>query len=89
MRPNCIGVWRQPGNHTCVEQPTSLTAIADDLLTPAQAAALMAVKVTALAVWRHRKVGPPFVQLSPRTPRYSRRSVMEWIASRAIGTAQP
>lgn len=65
-----------------IQATTAITD--DDLLTPVQAAALLRVKVTALAVWRHRKIGPPFVQLAPRTPRYLRSALTAWVASRGV-----
>lgn len=34
-----------------------------------------------LAVWRHRKTGPPFVKCSGRVVRYSASGFRQWIAS--------
>lgn len=64
--------------------PNQTTAIADELLTPEETAELVKTNKALLAVWRHRKIGPPFVQLSPRMPRYWRSAVLAWIASRGV-----
>lgn len=58
-----------------------------DPLTPEQAAEMLSVKLGTLAAWRHRRVGPPFLQLAPRSPRYRRADVDAWLKSRKVSTA--
>jgi hypothetical protein len=54
----------------------------DDIITAAEAARMLSTRIGTLAAWRSRKVGPPWIQLSARMPRYSRRQVAEWLAAR-------
>lgn len=59
-----------------------------EFLTEREVATLLAVKPETLAVWRHRRVGPPFVRLGPRTPRYRRSEVLAWVDEKATATGQ-
>jgi hypothetical protein len=54
------------------------------LLTEQQAAERLGVRPATLAVWRHRRVGPPFIQVGPRVPRYDADALEGWIAERAV-----
>lgn len=61
------------------QQPT------DDLLKPAEAAALLRVHPVTLATWRAKGGGPAFVKLGnrPRSPvRYRRAEVQAYLDSR-------
>ncbi len=46
------------------------------------AAEYLSYSVRALQNWRVRGGGPKFVKVSSRSVRYSRRSLLEWIAER-------
>ncbi len=52
------------------------------LLTPAEAAAFLNVTKSALATWRARGLGPPFVRLTERVVRYDERDLLAWLESR-------
>jgi len=58
-----------------------------DIWTPEETAAVLKETKGKLAVWRHRTkttgklVGPPFVMLAPRSPRYVSTAVMAWLAA--------
>jgi hypothetical protein len=54
----------------------------DDLLDTKQVAAWFGVSVQFLETGRHRGYGPPFLKLTPRMVRYSRQSVLQWLATR-------
>jgi hypothetical protein len=58
------------------------TAESDELLTEDQVARLTSVKPGTLRVWRSRRVGPPFVRVGPRTPRYPRDALRKWLRER-------
>lgn len=55
----------------------------DDLMTPAETAALLRVEVSTLAKWRSNRQGPPYVRLE-RAVRYSRAAVVAWIERKAV-----
>jgi hypothetical protein len=68
------------------KQPTATvsgTVIAmanpDDLLTSAEAAAVLGVKNNTLEIWRHKGKGPPFIKLgnTPQSPVRYLRSVID------------
>ena len=50
-----------------------------DLLTPAEAAALLKVSKKALERWRGAGGGPPFLRFNAKTIRYRRRDVLAFI----------
>ena len=57
----------------------------DDLLTSAETAALLGIKVNTLEIWRTKGNGPEFVKLgtAPQSPvRYLRSKVIEWLEQR-------
>lgn len=57
----------------------------DDLLTSAQTAELLGIKLNTLEIWRSKGHGPSFVKLgtSPQAPvRYQRAVVAAWIEQR-------
>ena len=56
-----------------------------DCYTEEEVARITKVKRGTLRVWRSRRVGPPFVQLSARTPRYPRELFWKWIRERLEG----
>ncbi len=53
----------------------------DQLLTPAQAGAMLAMSKGALAQLRYLGTGPKFVKLSGRSVRYRQRDLDEWISA--------
>lgn len=58
----------------------------DALLTDAQVSELLGnVPRSTLRAWRTRGLGPRFIRLAPRTPRYRLGDVRAWIAARAAG----
>lgn len=60
-----------------------------ELLTAEQAAELLQTTTSALAQWRHRRQGPPWVTLSPAQVRYQRADLDAWIASRRTDPSAP
>lgn len=58
------------------------------LLTPSEAAAWLNVSVATLRGWRKQGKGPPVVQLSRRTYRYSEDVIREYIAA-VVRKAEP
>lgn len=58
--------------------------IDDELLTPTRAAEFLNAKEGTLAAWRHRKVGPPWIQVSDRMPRYSKRALAAWLETHTV-----
>ena len=54
----------------------------DRLIDEREAADYLGYSVRALQNWRVRGGGPQFVKVSSRSVRYSRRSLLEWIAER-------
>lgn len=57
----------------------------DDLLTSAETAALLSIKINTLEIWRTKGHGPPFLKLgnAPQAPvRYLRSKVIEWLEMR-------
>jgi hypothetical protein len=65
-------------------QPSSqkLAALAIVLLTPKEAAKLLKVSLSWLAKARMRGDGPPYIQISPRSIRYTEATLMQWMKSR-------
>ncbi len=60
----------------------------DALLTPRQAAGLLAVAPRSLESWRHRGQGPAFVRIG-RLVRYRASDLERWIGERTVGAAGP
>lgn len=58
-----------------------------DLMTDKDVSALLGVSVAALAQWRHRGKGPPFVR-EGNWIRYRRADVEAWVSARAALTAE-
>jgi hypothetical protein len=54
----------------------------DQLLRDTQAAELLDHTPRALADWRRRGCGPPYVRISCRSIRYRRRDLVTWAESR-------
>jgi hypothetical protein len=65
-------------------QPSSqkLAALAIVLLTPKEAAKLLKVSLSWLAKARMSGDGPPYIQISPRSIRYTEATLMQWMKSR-------
>lgn len=56
----------------------SAPAASKPLLTPAEAAELLGVRIRTLADWRRRGEGPPFVPISRNVVRYLLEDVLSW-----------
>lgn len=56
------------------------------LLTPREAAELLAVAERTLADWRYRGTGPSYVAYSGRCIRYRRDDLDAWVEERAVAT---
>ncbi len=54
------------------------------LLTPADAAHLLAVDERTLSDWRYRREGPPFLKLGHRTVRYAVADLSSWLEARTV-----
>ena len=64
------------------ERKTFVTFGELELIDPAGAAALLAVRRRTLEYWRRKQVGPPFYRLGSSTVRYSVRQLSQWAESR-------
>lgn len=53
-----------------------------NLLTPTDAATYLNVTKSALATWRARRMGPPFIRLTERVVRYDRNDLDRWVDER-------
>lgn len=69
--------------------PSVVSEVAAALLTPNQAADFLGVPSETLATWRHRRVGPPYVQLGERTPRYRTSDLVAYVAAQTVATVDP
>lgn len=58
----------------------------DELLRSKQVAEILAVRTRVLTIWRANGLGPPFVKISARSIRYSRKGLEEWIAAGLFDT---
>jgi predicted DNA-binding transcriptional regulator AlpA len=63
-------------------------SVSDEFLTTADVAKLLQIGVKAAHARRIRGNGPPFMQLGPRTVRYERRAVLDWLRSHTATVAQ-
>ena len=60
----------------------------EDLIDTKTLAAWLGVSVQWLEIGRCKGYGPPFVRCGPRSIRYRRRSVLDWLASRVHARTQ-
>ena len=67
-----------------VVQPEPGSGMADAWLNPREAAALIGVGVTTLALWRRADTGPPYAVAGYHTYRYSRRDLKSWLRNRVV-----
>lgn len=58
--------------------------IADKLLTPDEAAAILDIPIRTLKLWRLDNLGPPYCQFGPRTIRYRSTDLERWIEQQTI-----
>jgi hypothetical protein len=66
-----------------------LVTFVEKLLTPQEAAEILGVTTSALAQLRFKGTGPVYQKLSPKTIRYTRTAVEEFVAaSTRTGTAE-
>lgn len=56
----------------------------DELLTEAEAAALVRLKPATLRAWRSRGIEPPFVRMGSRAVRYRRQDLLDFIDRSAV-----
>lgn len=59
------------------------------LLDTRQAAELLGLRPAALAAWRQRGDGPPYIRISSRCVRYDPGDLTEWLDERREGPAEP
>jgi predicted DNA-binding transcriptional regulator AlpA len=55
-----------------------------DLVTEVEIAPIVGLSPKTLANMRSRREGPPYVRISNRAIRYSRRQVEQWVADRTV-----
>jgi predicted DNA-binding transcriptional regulator AlpA len=60
-----------------------------DMLKTAQVAQLTGLTVSTLCRWRERGQGPPTYRLGPKTHRYRRSEVMEWMQANRMTRPSP
>lgn len=53
-------------------------------LTTAQAAEMLGVHPATLRGWKAQRIGPPFIQLSPRCVRYDERDIQFYVDERRV-----
>ena len=53
-------------------------------LNTAQAAELMGISPATLRGWKAQRIGPPFIQLSPRCVRYDERDIRQYVNERRV-----
>lgn len=56
----------------------------EKLLTANQIAKKFNIKANALAIWRHKGIGPKYLKLSRRAVRYRRSDVDAWLIEQEI-----
>lgn len=61
----------------------SAAGVPDELLADKELAAELMLSVQTLQVWRAKGSGPPFIRVSGKCIRYSRRAVAAWLEQRA------
>lgn len=72
----------QPATPTPATQAQASPRQPAELVTPAEAARMLQVGVTALERWRTTGDGPAFVRLSSKTIRYRRGDIESFVADR-------
>jgi predicted DNA-binding transcriptional regulator AlpA len=85
----CNRVTRMPGSraraaHRHADRGREVTADEDQLLDQDGAAALLGCSARTLERWRAERSGPPFIKLSPRAIRYSRKALLLWLSERTV-----
>lgn len=58
-----------------------------ELMTSKEATEYLSLKHNILTVWRHQKVGPPYLKMGPGkkgSVRYSRAALDEWLKTRTV-----
>jgi hypothetical protein len=63
------------------EQTSTVEPLDEVYMTPAEVVAILRVSPATLNTWRHRKVGPPWVQLAG-SARYPRSGLELWLRGR-------
>jgi predicted DNA-binding transcriptional regulator AlpA len=53
-------------------------------LNTAQAAELLGIRPATLRGWKAQRLGPPFIQLSPRCVRYDERDIQLYVDERRV-----
>lgn len=59
----------------------------DLLLNSAEAAKLLRLSKSCLARWRLHNQGPPYIQFSPNSVRYSRSEITAWLQKHVVQPA--
>lgn len=54
----------------------------DPWITTEQAAVLISVAPGTLRDWKCQRIGPPFIQVTPRCVRYDVRDIQRWMSER-------
>jgi predicted DNA-binding transcriptional regulator AlpA len=53
-------------------------------LNTAEAAEMLGIRPSTLRGWKSRRIGPPFIQLSPRCVRYAESDIREYANERRV-----
>lgn len=59
-----------------------------ELLSPAEAAAILGVAEETLSQWRYRRCGPPFIRVGRRFVRYPADELASWLAAHRVDPAR-
>lgn len=57
-------------------------SLQQDTLTTVEAAAMLGISPATLRGWKAQRIGPPFIQLSPRCVRYDHRDIQQYVHER-------
>lgn len=55
----------------------------EPVLTEYEVAKLIGVAARTLQLWRQKRIGPPYLQISRRTIRYRYDDVMQWVLTKS------
>lgn len=57
-------------------------SLQQDTLTTVEAAAMLGISPATLRGWKAQRIGPPFIQFSPRCVRYDHRDIQQYVNER-------
>jgi hypothetical protein len=67
-----------------LQQRGSFLTTTEAMITTAKAAAMIGISPATLRGWKAQRIGPPFIQLSPRCVRYDHRDILRYVNERRV-----